>query len=77
MANKTKGVCIRVHPLFFDNFESKRKSYEQRFKVSLSQIKTSELIFRDFLNNNNPQVKPKRPIKKYYPKRFNNRGLFI
>ena len=68
MANKIKGICIKVHPLFFDTlFEPKRKNYEQKFKVNMSQIKVSELMAKEFLANNQPQIKKKN--YSYFPKK--------
>lgn len=75
MANKIKGVCIKVHPEFFNMFETKRRNYENKFKVTLSQIKTSELMTKEFFNVKQPKVKI-RKSHKYYPK-FNQRSFLI
>ena len=68
MANKIKGISIKVHPLFFNTmFEPKRKNYEQKFKVSISQIKVSEMMAKEFLANNQPKIQKKN--YSYFPKK--------
>jgi len=72
MTNKTNGVCIKVHPNFFNLFDKKRKNYESKFKANISQIKTSELLLKEFMKQNNPKIKI-RHSKKNYPKKFKPR----
>ena len=69
---KVKGVCIRVHPNFFNLFESKRKNYESRFKVNISQVQTSELISKELIKRMNPKIKI-NSSKRYYPKKVKQR----
>lgn len=46
---KIKGVHICVHPSFFDGwFEPKRKMYEQKLGVPMSQVKFTELMAKNF-----------------------------
>jgi hypothetical protein len=61
---KVKGISYKVHPDFFNQIlEPKRKYYEKKLNVSISQNKLTELLARE-MKFNPTKI---RPIK--IPKR--------
>ena len=60
MASQIKGVCIKVHPAFFNNiFERKRRKLQKKFNMTnLSQMK-----FTEYLAKNGARIKiPKNKL---------------
>lgn len=73
MRNKIKGVCIRVHPLFFDNiFEKNRKALEKKFNKPLTQIE-----FTGILANNGIKIQLNKMSNKFAPKEFKRKRFFL
>lgn len=53
MAYKKRGVCIKVHPLFFDNvFEPRRRKLQNKLGINLSQSAFTEYWAKTELNPN-------------------------
>ena len=62
--NKIKGICINVHPLFFNNvLEKNRKSFEKKLNKSLTQTEVTGI-----LANATFKLKPLKVNNKFAPK---------
>ena len=73
MRNKIKGVCIRVHPLFFDNIlEKNRKILEKRFNKPLTQIE-----FTGIMANNGMNIQLNKMSPKFAPRKLKKMRFFL
>lgn len=58
---KPKGISYKVHPDFFNLYlEPNRKMFEMKFKVPISQVKTTELLINKIKQEMNKQLPKKR-----------------
>jgi len=64
---KCKGITIRVHPNFFNNFlEKERKRLEKIKKVPITQIKLTEILANGNIKVSLPKIQ--KTSKKFVPR---------